>query len=106
MQTTINSQVALALDRAKTQLLQEQQLKIVSLQKEIDELRSNIDSMHDLHIELENNAKKKQKEIDFLVKNLKTLEYHLDVGQRSYDTGYCLGLVQNILLNLKLKVQV
>lgn len=106
MQTTINSQVALALDRAKTQLLQEQQLEIVSLQKEIDELRSNIDSMHDLHIELENNAKKKQKEIDFMVKNLKELEHHLEVGQRCYDTGYCLGLVQNILLNLKSKVQV
>ena len=97
MQTTINSQVALSLDQTKTQLLQEQQSKIVSLEKEIDELKSNIDSMHDLHVELENNVKKKQKEIDFLVKNLKELEHHLNVGQRSYDTGYCLGLVQNIL---------
>ena len=106
MQTTINSQVALTLDQAKTQLLQEQQLKITSLEKEIDELKSNIDSMHDLHIELENDAKEKQKEIDFLVKNLNELNYHLELGQRSYDTGYCLGLVQNILLNLKTKVQV
>ena len=106
MQTTINSQVALALDQAKTKLLNEQHLKITSLEKEIDELKSNIDSMHDLHIELENDVKKKQKEIDFLVKNLKELEYHLEVCQRSYDTGFCLGLVKNILLNMKSKVQV
>lgn len=102
----INEKLARQLDFSKTMLLKEQQLQIDFLLREVDELKSNIDSMHDLHIKLEKKLKSKQKEIDFLVKNLKELKNHLQVGQRSYDTGYCLGLVQNIILNLKSKVQV
>ena len=40
MQTTINSQVALALDQAKSNLLKEQDLKIAELSKKNDELDS------------------------------------------------------------------
>ena len=99
--TTISTQVDLALDETKSKLLREQRLKISRLEKEIGELKSNIDSMHDLHIELEKNLEKKKNKIDFLVKNLSKLDIELQKTAKCYATGYCLGLIQSILLNLQ-----